>query len=126
MSERFWRSVAEYATKKAASYHKHSRKCPNCNTWTAAVGGCVSLVDDGDWHELMECIQCGFVSRWCLGSMLPYLDPPAPEQSRSCNAQSALSAGNGQVYVVVDAVNAIDGGMPEDTLPELAGTEGEG
>jgi len=24
------------------------------------------------------------------------------------------------------ALNAIDGGMPEDTLPELAGTEGEG
>lgn len=76
MGEGFWRWLARYATQKAASYHKHSRKCPNCKMWTAEVGGCKSVKDCEDLHELMECLQCGYVSRWNLSCMLPFLDEP--------------------------------------------------
>lgn len=77
---KFWIWLRDFGNKKAKeaymeTYH-HDRKCPNCKLWTSELGGAKSIVDDGDYHELMECIQCGYKSRWNLTSMVPFLDEP--------------------------------------------------
>ena len=69
----FWEKVRYYANKKVKRQYmnifRHDRKCPNCKMWTSEVGGCKSI-DDRGHHELMECNQCGFASKWdCMGMM---------------------------------------------------------